>query len=135
MTKRLEDPERELRQRFEALRASDAAEVGPFESLRRGALRRLERRGRIGISPRRAFLAAASATAMLLVVALVVRSRSQRPSIEEAIAQARELQSWTAPTDSLMTAADLAVRGASGSASESGSAMDSQADASSSDSR
>ncbi|HEV8337101.1 MAG TPA: hypothetical protein VGR67_11845 [Candidatus Polarisedimenticolia bacterium] len=135
MTKRLEDPDRELRERFEALRASDAAEVGPFESLRRGALRRLKRRGRIGISPRRAFLAAASATAMLLVVALVVRSRSQRPSIEEAIAQARELQSWTAPTDSLMTAADLAARGASGSASESGSAVDSQADASSSDSR
>jgi hypothetical protein len=135
MTKRLEDPDRGLRERFEALRASDAAEVGPFESLRRDALRRPERRGRIGISPRRAFLAAASATAMLLVVALVVRSRSPRPSIEEAIAQARELQSWTAPTDSLMTAADLAVRGASGSASESGSAVDSQADASSSDSR
>jgi hypothetical protein len=100
------DPERDLRSRFEALRLSDAAHSGRFEAAWSAARRRLEIR-RSAAPRRRIFLAATTATAIAAAAILIQSYRAPRPSIEEAIAQARELQSWSAPTDSLLDATEV----------------------------
>ncbi|PYQ09362.1 MAG: hypothetical protein DMH00_13130 [Acidobacteria bacterium] len=94
------DPEQDLRARFKALRLSDTALAGSFETSWRAARLRLDARRPAGLLRRRTFLAAAGVTAVVAAAA-----------IEEAIAQARELQNWSAPTDSLLTTTDLSISG------------------------
>jgi hypothetical protein len=107
-----DDPERDLRKRFEALRLSDAALAGSFDASWRAARRRLDARSSAGLSRRRVLFAVAGVTSVVAAAAALVLTFSPpRPSIEEAIAQARELQSWSAPTDSLLTTADFTLSG------------------------
>ena len=105
------DPEQDLRARFKALRLSDTALAGSFETSWRAARLRLDARRPAGLLRRRTFLAAAGVTAVVAAAALVLTLDPPRPSIEEAIAQARELQNWSAPTDSLLTTTDLSISG------------------------
>ena len=102
------DPEQDLRSRFEALRLYDAVRAGRFEAAWGAARQRLENR-RFPISRgRRIYLAASGAAAIAAAAILIFGYRPPQPSVEEAIAQAKELQSWSAPTDSLLDAAELA---------------------------
>lgn len=106
-----DDPERDLRARFEALRLSDAGLAGSFDATWRSARRRLDARRPVGFSRRRVFFAAAGVASVVAAAVLVLTFGPPRPSIEEAIAQARELQSWSAPTDSLLTTVDFTFSG------------------------
>ncbi|HEU5180452.1 MAG TPA: hypothetical protein VFW45_06655 [Candidatus Polarisedimenticolia bacterium] len=105
-----QDPEQDLRARFEALRLRDAAGAGRFEAAWDAARRRLENRRFPFSFRKRMYLAATGVTAMAAAAVLIFVYRPPRPSVEEAILQAQELQSWSAPTDSLLEAAELANR-------------------------
>jgi hypothetical protein len=96
--------ERELREHFAALRDEDAASAPAFPGvLRRKAPSSPARRVRfVSIV---VLGAAAAATAFLLVVL----PRGPDRSIEAAIAQAKSLSSWTAPTDRWLTLSGLEI--------------------------
>ena len=83
------DPERELRARFEALRLSDAALAGSFDTSWHAARSRLDARRPAGLSRWRALLTAAGVTAVVAAAALALTFDPPRPSVDEAIAQAR----------------------------------------------
>ncbi len=126
------DPERELRARFEALRLSDAALAGSFDTSWHAARSRLDARRPAGLSRWRALLTAAGVTAVVAAAALALTFDPPRPSVDEAIAQARELQNWSAPTDWLVTTTDLAISGiVPGPAPRSGASLEPSAGASS----
>ena len=96
--------DRELRERFGALRDDDASSAPSFA--------RLVDRGR---SVPRALVFQPLPLALLMVTALVtaivlVRSpRRMMPSADESIAQARLLSAWTAPTDAWLTSSGLEI--------------------------
>jgi hypothetical protein len=104
------DPDHDLRNRFQALRRFEAASAPPLDSAMRPSLRREK-------SPRktpsfRARLAAATAglvTVVALTSMFIATRESRRPSLEEAIAQAREMSAWSAPTDALLVTTDLKI--------------------------
>jgi len=98
------DPEQDLRSRFAALRHHDSAGAGRFEAAWGAARRRLESRP---VSLRKPMVLATGAAAMAAAAVLIFGYRPARPSIVEAILQAQELQSWSAPTDSLLEATEL----------------------------
>jgi len=90
--------DRDLRERFAELRDEDAGSAPSFSGVRRGRA--------TSTSPRRlrfAPVAALSIAAILTAGALVVVPRGPDRSIEAAIAQARSISSWTAPTDAWLT--------------------------------
>ena len=103
------DSERDLRARFEALRRYEAALSGDFEAAWSAARRRRESRSAAAPFRRRALLGAAGAAAVAAVALLIFTPGPQRPSIDEAIAQARELQTWSSYSDSLLPASDLSI--------------------------
>jgi len=91
---------RDLRERFAALRDEDAAGAPPIARVLCGPAARPVR-----WVPVAALVTAAAMTAAVLVL----RSRGAEPSIEEAIAQARSISSWTAPTDEWLTLSGLEI--------------------------
>ena len=101
------DSDRDLRSRFESLRRFDAARTGRFEAAWSAARSRQET-PRSALPRRRRLLLTATSAVIAVAAAVILVRRPPRPSVEEAIAQARELQSWSAPTDSLLTAVDVA---------------------------
>jgi len=108
-----EDRDRDLRESFQALRRAEAGQAPRFDPGRRPA-----KPSRTQVPIRLAWSAAA-----VLVVggALGIALQARRPSassIERAIAQARELQAWSASTDALLPGAGQgATQGGSGSGS------------------
>jgi len=96
-----QDLDRTLRARFQALRRAEASRTPSYETVRAATRRQASRRE--GSRPMTGRLAW-SALGLLLffsTVALWSHLSTQR-SVEKAIAQARELQAWSAPTDSLL---------------------------------
>lgn len=93
--------DREIAERFAALRATDARLAPRFDALRR----------RPPAPARTPWPAAAALAAAVIVTAVViVRAPLQRlPSLDDAIAQSKALTSWTAPTDALLTVSDLSI--------------------------
>jgi hypothetical protein len=90
--------EPDLRERFAALRAEDAASAPSLSRVLSEAAIRPRRRSSPLLTA--ALLATAAA---FTVVALVTMIRRTEPSIEVAIAQAQSLSAWTAPTDAWLT--------------------------------
>ena len=104
------DPDQDLRDRFQALRRSEAASAPSLDS----AMRPSHRREKFHRKPRSFRLRLAAATAGLVsMVALtsiwIATRESRKPSLEEAIAQAREMSAWSAPTDALLVTTDLKI--------------------------
>jgi|GEM_PF-1945943 len=99
--------DRTLREQFQALRRSEASRAPAYETIRAAMPRHGSRPpGRKTIAGRLAW----SAVGLLVIGSTVTlwSHLSTQRSIEKAIAQARELQAWSAPTDFLLPA-DLAV--------------------------
>jgi hypothetical protein len=104
------DPDHDLGDQFQALRRSEAANAPPFGS----AMHPSQHREKSPRKPRSFRLRLAAATAGLMgVVALtsiwIATRESRKPSLEEAIAQAREMSAWSAPTDALLVTTDLKI--------------------------
>ena len=101
--------DRTLREQFQALRRTDASRAPAYEAVRAATLRPGSRpHGLKTMGGRLAW----SAMGLLVIGSTVVlwTHRSTQRSVEKAIAQARELQAWSAPTDFLLPA-DLAMSG------------------------
>ena len=116
------DLDRNLREQFQALRREDASRAPAYEAVRGVTPRHgLRPQGLRTIGGRLAW----SALGLLLIGSTVAlwTHRSTQRSVEKAIAQARELQAWSAPTDFLLPA-DLAIFEAG--ANSGGSARESQ---------
>jgi hypothetical protein len=96
--------DRELRERFAALREDDAAGAPVFSEL-------LRHRKASAAARRSRFVPVAvlGAAAVVAAVVLVALPRRADRSIDAAIAQAKSLSSWTAPTDSWMTLSGLEI--------------------------
>lgn len=96
--------DREFREQFAALRGGDAASAPSFS----GVLR-----GRTSSSPARRSrlvpVAVLVAATVVAAVVFVVLPRGADPSIDAAIAQAKSLSSWTAPTDAWLTLSGLEI--------------------------
>ena len=96
--------DRELRERFAALRDEDAASTPSLS----GVLR-----GRLGKGPARPSrwipVAVLAAAAVVTTVVVVSMPQNMKPSIEVAIAQAQSISSWTAPTDEWLTLSGLEI--------------------------
>jgi hypothetical protein len=93
--------DRTLREQFQALRREDASRVPAYEAVRAATPRHGSRpHGLKSIGGRLAW----SAVGLLVLGSTVVlwTHRSTQRSVEKAIAQARELQAWSAPTDFLL---------------------------------
>jgi hypothetical protein len=96
--------DRDLRERFAALRNEDAAGAPSLSRVLRG------REASPPASPARWIPVAALVTAAALTAAvLVLKPRGSEPTIEEAIAQAQSMSSWTAPTDEWLTLSGLEI--------------------------
>lgn len=96
--------DRELRERYQALRDEDAASAPSFSGALRG------RNGDFTARPSRFIPVAVLATAAVVTAVVLVRfPLGADPSVETAIAQAKSLSSWTAPTDDWMTLSCLEI--------------------------
>jgi hypothetical protein len=96
--------DRDLRARFAALRNEDAAGAPPLLRVLRG-----RDATPLARTPRWFPVAALVTAAALTAVVLVLKSRGAEPTIEEAIAQAASISSWTAPTDDWLTLSGLEI--------------------------
>jgi hypothetical protein len=96
--------DRELREAFAALREDDAASAPVFSEL-------LRRRTALAPAHRVSFVpvAALGTAALVAAVALLALPRGADRSIDAAIAQAKSLSSWTAPTDSWLILSGLEI--------------------------
>jgi hypothetical protein len=96
--------DRDLRERFAALRDEDVSSATPFARLLRGPA---------CVPPVRSVpfvpVAALAAAAAITAVALVAMPRRAGSSIEAAIAQSQSISSWTAPTDTWLTLSGLEI--------------------------
>jgi hypothetical protein len=95
--------DRELRDGFAALREEDAASAPAFSELLRRTASVPARR--VSFVP----VAVLGAAALVAAVALVALPRGADLSIDAAIAQAKSLSSWTAPTDSWLILSGLEI--------------------------
>jgi len=96
--------DRDLRERFAELRDADAASAPAFSGLLRGRTPDSRTR-RFRVVP----VAVLAAAAIVTAVVLVPLRRGGDRSIESAIAQAKSLSSWTAPTDAWLTLSGLEI--------------------------
>ena len=116
------DLDRNLREQFQTLRREDASRAPAYDAVRAATPRHgLRPQGLRLIAGRLAW----SALGLLVIGSTVAfwSHLSTQRSVEKAIAQARELQAWSAPTDFLLPA-DLAISEAG--TNSSGSARESQ---------
>ena len=96
--------ERELREQFVALRDEDAASAPSFSGVLRGRT--------TASSARRSRLipgAVLATAAIVTAVVLAVLPRGADRSLDAAIAQAKSLSSWNAPTDDWLTLSGLEI--------------------------
>jgi hypothetical protein len=108
MTRRPKDFDPDLRGRFQALRQAEAAGAPDFDALRASAkAHRMPARLGLPLHWKLAWAAFGVFSVAFILVAVLWIHKPTVPSIEEAIAQARELQAWSAPTDSFLTLSDL----------------------------
>jgi hypothetical protein len=91
---------RDLRERFAALRDEDAAGAPSMASVLRGPTARPVRWVPVAV-----LVTAAAMTAAVLVL----RPPGPGPSNEEAVAQAQSISDWTAPTDEWLTLSGLEI--------------------------
>jgi len=96
--------DRDLREEFAALRHEDAASAPPLSCVLRGRTAAPPKH-----SSRLISIAALATAAAITAVVLVKTPRGSAPSIEEAIAQAQSISSWTAPTDAWLTLSGLEI--------------------------
>jgi hypothetical protein len=116
MNRRPKDSDEQLRERFQALRSAEAGTAPPFNPEQRPGLEVFQpRRSGLRFGGRLAWgTMALVGIALFSTLAMWIR-RPAGPSVEEAIAMAKELQAWTAPTDALLLTSDLSLPGSSGS--------------------
>jgi hypothetical protein len=106
MTER--DFDRDLAERFKTLRSEDESEAPPFADAWRAA-----KRSSSSVAPgasRRAgaWVALAGAVAAGVAAVVLLLPKAERPaSIEDSIAKAEEISSWSAPTDPFLDLASL----------------------------
>jgi len=95
----MSEDDRDLRDRFVRLRRHDAGRTPAFRAV-------LERssRPRVPLA-----LAAAGLAAVVLAALLLARWPRTAPAHDVALAQARALSSWTAPTDGLLELSVLEI--------------------------
>jgi hypothetical protein len=96
--------DRELRERFAALRDEDAAGAPAFSEVLRGRTTSPATR-RSRLIP----VAVLAAAAVVTAVVLVKPPGRGDGSIDAAIAQAKSLSSWSAPTDAWLTLSGLEI--------------------------
>jgi hypothetical protein len=96
--------DRDLRERFAALRDEDATGLPPLARVLRGHDARPPAR-RPRLIPVAALTLAAAGTAFVLLL----KPHGAEPSIEDAIAEAQSMSAWTAPTDEWLTLSDLEI--------------------------
>ncbi len=96
--------DRDLRERFAALRDEDAAGSPPLARVLRGRAARPDARPFRWIP-----VAVLGTAAVLTTVVLVNTPRRAELSIDEAIAEAQSIESWTAPTDEWLTLSGLEI--------------------------
>jgi hypothetical protein len=96
--------DRDLRRRFEALRDADAANAPALERVLRG-------RTVPAPSPRAVWVSVAALFALAAVTAVLVMRAplGTALSMDDAVAQAKSLSSWTAPTDDFLTLPGLEI--------------------------
>jgi hypothetical protein len=90
--------DRDLRERFAALRDEDAASVPSLATVLHGRTGR-PRTSRVPWIP----VAALASAAALTTVVLLAPGGRHETSLDEAIEQAQSIASWTAPTDAWLT--------------------------------
>lgn len=104
------DPDRDLRDRFQALRRSETASAPPFGSTMRSSRRGKMSPGRpVSFRARLAMLAAGMAALAGIASIMITTREAGKLSLERAIAQAREMGAWSAPTDALLVTTDLRI--------------------------
>jgi hypothetical protein len=104
------DPDRDLRDRFQALRRSEAASAPAFGSAMLPSHRREKSPRKPGSFRARLAVATAGLATLVAITAILIAKRESRiPSLEKAIAQAREMSAWSAPTDALLVTTDLKI--------------------------
>lgn len=96
--------DRDLRERFAVLRHEDAAGAPPLTRVLRGRAARPDARPFRWIP-----VAVLGTAAVLTTVVLVNTPRRAELSIDEAIAEAQSIESWTAPTDEWLTLSGLEI--------------------------
>jgi hypothetical protein len=96
--------DRDLRERFAELRDEDAAGAPAISRVLRGVEASPTARP-VRFIPVAALVLAAALTAAVLVL----KPRGSEPTIEEAIAQAQSMSSWTAATDEWLTLSGLEI--------------------------
>ena len=98
------DDDRDLKARFAALRDEDAASAPSLASVLHGrTVRPTANRSRwIPV-------AALASAAALTTVALLATGGRRETSLDEAIAAAQSIASWTAPTDAWLTLSDFEI--------------------------
>ncbi len=94
----------DLRERFAVLRHEDAAGAPPLARVLRGRAARPDARPFRWIP-----VAVLGTAAVLTTVVLVNTPRRAELSIDEAIAEAQSIESWTAPTDEWLTLSGLEI--------------------------
>jgi hypothetical protein len=121
------DPDRMLRDQFQALRRAEASRSPAYEVVRAATSVPGSRSDGRWMFGRRLAWSALVVLGLVSTVALWTHRSTQR-RVDKAIAQARELQAWSAPTDPFLSTTDLGDPGESG-ASGSGSPAVSEAPA------
>ena len=107
---------RDLAGRFDALREADANAAPSFADVWLAARREAASSSRATSGRARTWAAAAAVAAAVVVTAVGLTGRHDTaPSLDESIAQAKELSSWSAPTDTLFDLESLDSRPASDS--------------------
>jgi len=116
------DLDRDLMSRFDALRSADLTDAPAFEETWRRAQSAVKLETRRPTERAAAVVAlAAGLAASVAAVGLLVPRTERARSIEESIAKAEEISSWSAPTDPFLDLAslDTSSGGAPGAASRS----------------
>lgn len=95
--------DRDLQERFDALREADAASAPAFDDLVDNARRAAAAPARAPRASVRAWAAVgALAAAIVVTVVLLAGHRPSHQDLQTAIAQAKEMSSWSAPTDTFL---------------------------------
>lgn len=95
--------DRDLRERFDALREVDATSAPAFDDVYENARRAAAAPARTPRTTARAWAAVGALAAAIVVTALLLAGHRSSPTdLQAAIAQAKEMSSWSAPTDTFL---------------------------------
>jgi hypothetical protein len=110
------DFDRDLAARFKALRSSDLSEAPPFADSLRAARLSSSSGGRAASHRAAVWIALAGAVAAGVAVVGLLLPKADRPRpVEDSIAKAAEISSWSAPTDPFLDLASLETSPGAGS--------------------